>query len=277
MGIVNATPDSFSDGGALLNAEAGADHAERLAAQGADMLDIGGESTRPGAQRVSAQEQIARVVPIIERLRARGCSSPISVDTTLSSVARAALDAGADAVNDVSAGSDDPAMLDLVAARGCGLVLMHRLRPPDADSYSHAYAREPEYPGGVVRAVTGFLRGRIEAARARGVSVGAIVADPGLGFGKSVAQNFELMASLGAMQRSLGVPVLAGASRKSFLGAVSGRADPSKRDAESVGAAAAMLTRGVRLFRVHAVEAHRRALDAAWRVMAGDRAGRPGE
>lgn len=268
MGIVNVTPDSFSDGGRYATAEDAAQHAMALVRAGADVLDIGGESTRPGAARVPPGEQTARVIPVIERLRAMGCAAPISVDTTSGAVAARALDAGADAVNDVSAGGDDAGMLALAAERGCGLVLMHRLCAPGEDRFSHRYEREPDYSseGGMVRAVTEFLRRRMEEACGVGVRAGSVMLDPGLGFGKSVGQNFELMASMGAIQRELGAPVLGAASRKSFLGAASGVTEPARRDAESIGAAVWMLRDGVRLFRVHDVEGHRRALAVAWRL-----------
>ncbi len=268
MGIVNVTPDSFSDGGLHSTADHASAHGLALVAAGADVLDIGGESTRPGAARVPSSEQIARVIPVIERLRAMGCAAAISVDTTSAEVAARALDAGADAVNDVSAGGDDAGMLALAAERGCGLVLMHRLCAPGDDEYSHRYEREPDYSaqGGVVRAVTEFLRRRMREACAAGVRAESVLLDPGLGFGKTVAQNFELMAGIGAMQRELGAPLLGAASRKSFLGAVSGMIDPAGRDAESIGAAVAMLLAGGRVFRVHDVEGHRRALAVAWRM-----------
>ncbi|MFZ9881138.1 MAG: dihydropteroate synthase, partial [Phycisphaerales bacterium] len=144
MGVVNATPDSFSDGGQFADAEEAAQHALALAEQGATIIDVGGESTRPGAQRVSAEEQVRRVVPVIARIRTRS-NVAISVDTTLAAVAEAALEAGADIVNDVSAGSEDPDLLPLVARRGAGIVLMHRLVPPGEDSYSDRYEKEPPY------------------------------------------------------------------------------------------------------------------------------------
>jgi dihydropteroate synthase len=266
MGVVNATPDSFSDGGQFASAEEAAQHALGLVEQGAHIVDIGGESTRPGAARVSADEQIARVVPVIARIRARS-GVAISVDTTLAAVAEAALEAGADIVNDVSAGTDDPAMLPLVARRGAGYVLMHRLAPPGEDSYSDRYATAPVYDD-VVRDVASWLLSRVELATAAGVARDAIAIDPGLGFGKSVSQNYELLARTSELA-ALGFPVLVGASRKSFLGAVSGRSDPEQRIVGSVVAAVAAYGGGARVIRAHDVGAHREALLVAHAVLRG--------
>ena len=189
MGVVNVTPDSFSDGGQFTGPEEAAQFALQLVEEGATVIDIGGESTRPGAARVDAEEQVRRVVPVIARVRSRS-GVAITVDTTSAAVAEAALEAGADAVNDVSAGCEDPAMFALVARRGAGLVLMHRLAPPGEDSYSDRYAEAPIYDD-VVREVASFLLMRAELAMAAGVARESIVLDPGLGFGKSVAQNYE--------------------------------------------------------------------------------------
>jgi dihydropteroate synthase len=260
MAVLNATPDSFSDGGRFGSADALVEHALRCVEAGADAIDVGGESTRPGAARVSAAEQIDRTAVVIERLRAAS-DVVISIDTTRAAVAEAALDAGADAINDVSAGREDDAMLPLAGGRGCGLVLMHRLRPPDEDSYSHAYDHPPEYDD-VVAEVCAFLRARGEAARAAGVARDAIVVDPGLGFGKSVEQNFELIARTAEIVAT-GFPVLGAASRKSFIGAVTGVADPAGRDAGSVAASVVQHAAGVRLFRVHDVAGHAQALAVA--------------
>ncbi len=263
LAIVNATPDSFSDGGRYRDARHAADEAMRMLDDGADMLDIGGESTRPGAAPVTDDEQIRRVIPVIEAIRAAGRRAPISVDTTRSAVARAALDAGADAVNDQSAGLDDGAMLPLVARRGAGIVLMHRLRRPDADAYSDRYgSAAPDYSasGGVVAEVLAFLNDRARAAHEAGVHAEAIVLDPGLGFGKTVEQN---LAIVGATRRfvSEGFPVLCAASRKSFIGAITGVKTPSERLEGSIAVAMTMRQAGAALFRVHDINAHRRALD----------------
>lgn len=266
MGVVNATPDSFSDGGQFASAEDAAQHAVGLVEQGATIIDVGGESTRPGAGRVDADEQIRRVVPVIARIRSRS-GVAISVDTTLAAVAEAAFEAGADAVNDVSAGTEDPRMFPLVAKRGAGLFLMHRLLPPGEDSYSDQYRHAPVY-GDVVRDVASFLLSRAEMAMAAGVARESIAVDPGLGFGKSVAQNFELLARTSEIA-ALGFPVLVGASRKSFLGAVSGRSDPEQRIVGSVVAAVAAYGGGARIVRAHDVGAHREALLVAHAVLRG--------
>jgi dihydropteroate synthase len=266
MGVVNVTPDSFSDGGQFTGPEEAAQFALQLVEEGASVIDIGGESTRPGAARVDAEEQVRRVVPVIARVRSRS-GVAITVDTTSAAVAEAALEAGADAVNDVSAGCEDPAMFALVARRGAGLVLMHRLAPPGEDSYSDRYAEAPIYDD-VVREVASFLLMRAEVAMAAGVARESIVLDPGLGFGKSVAQNYELLARTSELV-ALGMPVLVGASRKSFLGAVSGRADPEQRIIGSVVAAVAAYGGGARIIRAHDVGAHREALLVAHAVLKG--------
>lgn len=273
VGILNITPDSFSDGGVYDTLEGALDRAKWLVDEGADMLDVGGESTRPGAARVDEAEQIARVVPVIEGIRGMGGAGlgvPISVDTTLSGVARAALDAGADVINDVSAGAEDSGMLALAAARGCGLVLMHRLRAPGEDSFSDRYTDAPEYGGGVVGAVRAALRERMESAERAGVVRDRIVVDPGLGFGKSVEDNLRLIRGTGQLL-GLGRPVYTGISRKSFVGRVGlGRdSDPMERDPSSVGLAVVQLMMGARIFRVHNVGAHRGALDAAMALVGG--------
>lgn len=257
IAILNLTPDSFYDGGSLGDVHAAVEAARAAVRDGADMLDVGGESTRPGADRVDPDEQIRRVVPAIRAIRATGAGEvPISVDTTSAAVAEAALDAGADAVNDVSAGTDDPRMLPLVGSRGAGVILMHRLRPPGADSYSDRYAVEPEY-GDVVSAVASFLRERDYAARRAGVAPESIVLDPGLGFGKSVDQNLELIARTGELL-ALGRPILSALSRKSFVGRISlGRdSTPGERLAGTLALSIRHALAGASLFRVHDVAPH---------------------
>lgn len=262
MAILNATPDSFSDGGRFLDAQVAIDHAKRCLDQGAAIIDIGGESTRPGARRIDAAEQLRRVRPIIEGVASLGAL--ISIDTTSSEVARAAIDAGAHVINDVSAGVEDPDMLPLAADSGAGLILMHRLRPPDSDSYSDQYAAPPKYDD-VFADVKAWLMTRVEAAGDDGVLREQIVLDPGLGFGKTVDQNFELIARVSEW-RSTGFPVLCGASRKSFVGRVTGVEEPADRVAGSVAIAVGQFLAGVRLFRVHDVEAHRQALAVAEKI-----------
>ncbi len=268
LAIINATPDSFSDGGENLRVSDALASAHRAIEEGAWGLDIGGESTRPGASAVKEAEQIRRVVPIIEAVRGSGIDAPISVDTTLSPVARAALDAGADLINDVSGGLDDKAMLTLAGERGCGIILMHRLRPPDRDSFSDQYDAEPAYDpdhGGVVGVVRGFLKDRLNAARDAGVDERCVVLDPGLGFGKSVEQNFELVRGTGSLLE-IGRPLLSAGSRKSFIGAATGGASPAERVAGSVALGVAHYLQGVRLFRAHDVRAHVEALRVAHRI-----------
>ena len=263
MGILNATPDSFSDGGDHLDPSAAADAGEAMVQAGAAILDIGGESTRPGAERVSPENQTARVVPVIRELRRRETtrSIVITIDTTLAAVAEAALDVGADAINDVSAGLEDPAILELAASRGSGLVLMHRLQPPDRDQYSDRYEEPPAY-GDVVQEVRAFLDERALQAEEAGVRPEAIAVDPGLGFGKSVPQNLELLHHLEKIVAD-GRPVLVGASRKSFLGAISGETDPRGRGAESITAGVEAWRRGAGILRVHEVQEQHRALAVA--------------
>lgn len=261
MAIVNVTPDSFSDGGSFDGPDAAVRHAMRCIEAGASIIDIGGESTRPGAQPVPADEQIRRTVPVIESLARAGAPAAISIDTTSSEVASAALAAGAHIVNDVSAGEDDPRMFVICAAAGCGLVLMHRLRKPSEDSYSHQYAKPPTY-GDVVIAVRNALAERAGAAVIAGVARESIAIDPGLGFGKGVDDNWSLIRRLDEIA-ALGYPVLAGASRKSFVGAAAGISDPRLRDAASAEAAVECARRGAAILRVHDVAMHRDAL-AAW-------------
>ncbi len=260
MGVLNVTPDSFSDGGAFGSVSDAVNHGLRLVDEGACVVDVGGESSRPGARRVTPAEQIDRTAPVIEALRRR-CDVLISIDTTRHEVAEAALDAGAQIINDVAAGTEDPALLDLAARRGCGLVLMHRLVAPEADSFSDRYEREPVYDD-VVAAVRGFLLDRCEHAMHCGVAPASIVIDPGLGFGKSVRQNYRLIGGTRSLLDT-GFPVLSAASRKSFLGAVTGAGDPQRRQAGSTAVSVIHWILGVRLFRVHDVAAHREALQVA--------------
>jgi dihydropteroate synthase len=254
MGVVNVTPDSFSDGGRFLALEAAVARAERLAAEGADLLDLGGESTRPGAAGVGACAEIGRVVPVIEALRARGCTLPISVDTAKPEVARAALDAGADLVNDVT-GLRDPEMRRLLAETGAPAVLMH-MRGTPADMQLHARYRD----------VAGEVAAELEAAMAEAVRAGVpaerIVLDPGIGFAKTAEQSLALLAGLPRL-RALGRPLLVGPSRKSFIGAVTG-APVEARLPGTLAAVAACVLAGVELLRVHDVaEARQAALVAA--------------
>ncbi len=260
IGVLNVTPDSFSDGGLNATVTAAVSHGVSMVSQGACMIDVGGESTRPGAGRVEAAEQIDRTVRVIEALRRRS-DTLISIDTTRAAVAEAALDAGADVINDVSAGTEDDEIFALASRRGCGLILMHRRVPPDQDLYSDRYLETPEY-GDVVAAVGDWLARRCRAAEDRGVDPASIVIDPGLGFGKSVEQNFELIRRVDEFVAT-GRPVLGAASRKSFIGAVSGVTEPADRDVGSATLSVLQWLAGVRLFRVHDVAAHRQAIAVA--------------
>jgi dihydropteroate synthase len=264
MGILNITPDSFSDGGAYNDPIQAVARAQRMLEEGADLLDVGGESTRPGAKRVDACEQIKRVVPVIQGIRAAGIWLPISIDTTSAEVARAALSVGADIINDVSAGLEDDGMLDLAAEQGCGLILMHRELSPEEDRYSDQYEQTP-IDGSVTQRVVGALKAALLSASRAGVSSDRIMLDPGLGFGKDVAQNLELIRTTPELAE-LDCPVLSALSRKSFVGRVGlGRdSEPGERLPATLALSVMHLQRGARCFRVHDVAAHRQALDAAW-------------
>jgi len=254
MGIVNVTPDSFSDGGRYLDAAAAIEHGLELAAQGAAIVDVGGESTRPGAAAVPLREELRRVVPVIEGLRAAGIDATISVDTSKLEVARAALDAGATFVNDVTAFRGAPAMAALVAARGAECCLMHMQGEP------RTMQSEPRY-GDVIGEVCAFLRQRVDFALDAGIARARITVDPGFGFGKTVEHNLELLDRLNELA-ALGQPILIGTSRKSFLGALTGR-DEHDRLAATIATNVIGLLRGASLFRVHDVAAVRDALAVA--------------
>jgi dihydropteroate synthase len=258
LGILNVTPDSFSDGGRFTRTDAAVAHAETLMADGATVIDIGGESTRPGrTESVPAAEELGRVVPVIGALARSHPDLVISVDTVKSEVARAALDAGAAIVNDVSAFRLDPAMVGVAAASGAGVILMHsRGDLLEIASYTHA-----DYAGDVVGGVMAELQESLSAATAAGIEADAIVVDPGLGFSKTPEQSVELFDQLAALQ-ALGRPVLVGPSRKRFLGAVTGL-PVEERDRATATACALAWERGARLFRVHAVAAAREALALA--------------
>ena len=257
MGIVNVTPDSFSDGGDHASTDAAVAHALKLAEAGADLLDIGGESTRPGAQEVSLEEELRRVVPVIERL-ARQTGLPISVDTCKPEVMRAAVQAGAGMINDVCALRREGA-LGTAAALGVPVVLMHMLGEP------RSMQEDPRYDD-VVAQVHRFLAERIFAAELAGIPKKHLVADPGFGFGKTTAHNLELLAGLERLAE-LGVPVLAGLSRKRSIGELTGRQVPAERVAGSVAAHLLAAQRGARIVRVHDVAATVDALKV-WEAVA---------
>jgi dihydropteroate synthase len=251
MGIVNVTPDSFSDGGRYLAVTDAIAHGLRLWEEGADVLDVGGESTRPGAEPVDLDDEITRVVPVIAGLRERLPEATISVDTRRSAVAAAALGAGATLVNDVSGGVD-PAMLPLVAARGASVVLMH-LRGTPATMQQHTTYDD------LVADVVAWLGARVRVAVEAGVRRERILLDPGLGFGKAVDDNPRLFATI-PLLRASGLPVLVGASRKGFVGRLTGVEVAADRVHGSVGAALAAVQRGTDVVRVHDVAATIQAL-----------------
>jgi len=259
VGILNVTPDSFSDGGQFATVADAVDHAFRLIKDGAGIIDIGGESTRPGAARVSANEQIARTCNVIRGIREQN-DVCISIDTTLAEVAKEALQAGANFINDVAAGTEDDAMFELAASTGAGLVLMHRRLPPEKDHYSDQYDETPVFRD-VVEDVLGWLLSRAEAAERVGVKKEAIALDPGFGFGKSVEQNWQLVEGSSAFVAS-GYPIYAGLSRKSFIGATAGIEHVESRDTASAVAALEMAMQGVQIFRVHNVYEHARVLQS---------------
>jgi dihydropteroate synthase len=264
--VLNVTPDSFSDGGRFAAPDAAIEHAERMLAEGADVLDVGGESTRPqGAVPVDATEERRRVVPVVEELARRFPSAVFSVDTVKASVAAAALDAGAHAVNDVSGLRLDPALAGVCARAGAGIILMHsRGSVSQMGTYEHA-----RYAGDVAEVVMAELRVSVAAAAAAGIAPGSVVVDPGLGFAKRGADSLRVLARLPQLAE-WGYPVMVGASRKRFIGEITGVSVAAERTHGTVGANVAALTRGARLFRVHDVRASREALDVAWAVLRAD-------
>jgi dihydropteroate synthase len=257
MGILNVTPDSFSDGGQYSNISAAMHQAERMLAEGADVIDIGGESTRPGSDAVSAEQQIERVLPVISAVR-QLTDKLISIDTTNSIVAKAALAAGANVINDVSAGQKDPAILTLAAASNVLIVLMHSKGPPKTMQIN------PQYED-VVSEVIADLEVRINAALAAGVKKANIIIDPGIGFGKRKQDNLDLLAHLQNFV-ALGYPVLLGTSRKRFMGSICAVDQPSELVTATAVTTALGVMAGVKLFRVHDVKENRQASDVAWAI-----------
>jgi len=261
MGIVNVTPDSFSDGDQFLDPDCAAEQALRLVADGADVLDIGGESTRPGAHPVSAEEEIRRVLPVLQRI-VRQTSVPISIDTTKAEVAQRAFDAGAVIVNDVSGLASDPQMSVVCARSGAGVVCMHMQGTPQTMQFA------PHYDD-VLGEISLYLAGRLEFLEENGISRDRVVIDPGIGFGKTPAQNLEILRNIGRL-RSLGRPVLIGHSRKGFLKSLLGR-PVDERLAGTLGVAIALAEQGADLLRVHDVRAVRDALAAFRAIRVGER------
>jgi dihydropteroate synthase len=258
MGVVNVTPDSFSDGGVNLDPADAVVSARRMLADGAAIVDVGGASTRPGSEGVSAEEELARVAPVLERLQGE---VPVSIDTSKARVARVALSLGAELVNDVTAVRGDPELAEVVADSGAYLCLMHMQGEP------RTMQADPRYDD-VVAEVAAFLEERLHAVVAAGVSEEHVCLDPGIGFGKTVEHNFELIRRLDELKR-LGRPVLVGFSRKSSLGKLLGDPDATTGSvAASVGAAVAAYERGATILRVHDVREHVEALTAARAVFA---------
>lgn len=242
MGIVNTTPDSFSDGGAYLAPDAAVEHALHLALEGADIIDIGGESTRPGSGEVPEEEELRRVIPVIEGIRKRS-AVPLSIDTRKAAVARAACAAGADIINDISALQHDPAMAETVRECSVPVVLMHMQGTPETMQHAPSYED-------VFGDVYGFFRERIAACRSMGIQ--HIIADPGIGFGKRLEHNVELIRRLGEFN-ALEVPILLGTSRKRFIGELTGLSEPGERIGGSIASALAGAMYGAAIVRVHDV------------------------
>jgi dihydropteroate synthase len=254
MGILNVTPDSFSDGGEFFGVEAAVVQAETMLDEGARIVDVGGESTRPGSEPVSEEEELRRVLPVVRGIVEARPRTIVSIDTYRASTAEAALDAGAHLVNDITALSD-PRMVGLVAERGCPIILMHMLGEPKT------MQKDPLYED-VVREVRDFLAERAERAARAGVAHGDIILDPGIGFGKTYAHNLALLNRLDALVE-LGFPVLVGASRKSFLGKIVGSDSSKDRLFGTVATSVLAYERGATLFRVHDVRANKEALAVA--------------
>ena len=259
MGILNVTVDSFSDGGRFLDADAAVRHAAVMAEQGADIIDVGGESTRPGAQRVTAAGQKDRVLPVIESLRDTLPEGVlISIDTTLAEVADAALQAGAAMINDISGGRDDVDILRLAADRDVPLILMHMQGTPETMQEAPVYED-------VVEDIRAFLLQRAQVAEKAGVGHGQIILDPGIGFGKTRQHNLALLASLPRFVDT-GYPVLLGTSRKRFMGSICHSDDVTGLVGATCATTALGVMAGVRMFRVHDVLPNRQAADVAWAI-----------
>jgi dihydropteroate synthase len=254
MGVINVTPDSFSDGGNFTAASAAVDHGLRLVDEGAEILDIGGESTRPGAAPVSAEDELRRVLPVIEGLAAK-TGAALSIDTSKASVARAAVAAGAEIINDVTALQGDDDMARVAAESACAVVLMHMRGTP------RTMQQDPHYDD-VVAEVSAHLAQRVDAARAAGIVADRIAIDPGIGFGKTVEHNLQLIAGLGRFA-ALGHPVLLGVSRKSFLATAAQCPNVEDRDVPTAVLTAEGYRLGARIFRVHAVQPNMQALRLA--------------
>jgi dihydropteroate synthase len=251
MGILNVTPDSFSDGGKFSGHDSAITHARSMIAEGAAIIDIGGESTRPGATPVGTEEEIRRTIPVIHSLRAEW-DGLISIDTTKAAVAKAALEAGADIVNDVSGLTADPEMIPVCFASDCGIVIMHMQGTPTDMQENPSYSD-------VVEEVTAFFRERLNTLSAAGIDPARICFDPGIGFGKSLAHNVGLLRNLDELAPQ-GYPLLLGVSRKSFIGKLTGTGLPADRDAATIALTAQARMKGIMLHRVHDVRGNLAAL-----------------
>jgi len=257
MGILNVTPDSFSDGGQFDQTQPAVKHALDMMYEGADIIDVGGESTRPGSERIDADQQISRVCEIIKSIREIALEEvEISIDTTLSEVAEAAIDAGASIINDVSAGTDDPHILELAADKDVPIILMHMQGNPQTMQSNPVY-------DDVVEDIRTYLLERVEVAIAAGVKQENIAIDPGIGFGKTQEHNIQLMTSLDRFVDT-GLPVLLGASRKRFIGSICEGTEPHELVGATCATTVAGVNAGVQMFRVHDVRPNRQAVDVAW-------------
>ncbi|WP_341365613.1 dihydropteroate synthase [Yoonia sp. BS5-3] len=261
MGILNVTPDSFSDGGQFDRLDAAVEHAAQMQADGADLIDIGGESTRPGAAPVPVEDEIARTAPVIAAIRAQN-PVPISIDTRKGAVAAPAIENGADLINDVAAFTFDPGLAALTAQSGLPVCLMHAQGDPETMQDNPQYAD-------VVLDVYDFLAERIAVAEAAGIARDKIIVDPGIGFGKTIAHNLALLRGI-AVFHALGCPILLGASRKRFIGTIGGGTDATDRVSGSVAVALHAARQGVQFLRVHDTFATKQALDLEWAIGAAE-------
>ncbi|MCK5478406.1 MAG: dihydropteroate synthase [Methylococcales bacterium] len=259
MGILNVTPDSFSDGGHYAEIDLAVEQAKKMLAEGVDIIDIGGESTRPGSDPVIQEEQIARVVPVIKAIRRKVSESVlISIDTTLSEVAAAALDAGANIINDISAGQSDKAILSVASEREVPIILMHMQGTPKTMQDNPSYQD-------VVAEVIMALRRRVEDALQAGIKIQNIALDPGIGFGKRTEDNINLLAHLDKLVK-IGFPVLLGTSRKRFMGSICSVSEPAELVTATAVITALGVMAGIQMFRVHDVKENRQAADVAWAI-----------
>jgi len=259
MGILNVTPDSFSDGGQFDKTQPAVKHALGMMYEGADIIDVGGESTRPGSERINADEQILRVAETIKSIREIALEEvEISIDTTLSEVAEAAIDAGASVINDVTAGTDDPQILELAADRNVPVILMHMQGNPQTMQSNPVY-------DDVVEDVRAYLLERVEIAITAGIKQENIAIDPGIGFGKTQDHNMQLISNLGRFVDT-GLPVLLGTSRKRFMGAICEGAESDELVGATCATTVTGVNAGVQMFRVHDVRPNRQAADVAWAI-----------